>query len=221
MRRPAALRRAFALATVLAAGGATAAPLSQQEIVAACSEAEGPAHCGRLIEQVQVKRLPNLVVRDGRTLVVRLYPAGEIRLQDRETVRGGTSYALFDYINELNAVVLWVTQDDDVGFLVVQRGSGRQTTLPAAPVVSPDRSRIATADFCSSGCENAVSLWRVGRDDIRRESSWKPAEAWSDASVRWKDADTLLIEYLRAGEDTPRELARRVGDASWVRAPLR
>jgi hypothetical protein len=35
-----------------------ATPLTQQEIVSLCGNAGDAAHCGRLIEEVQLKRLP-------------------------------------------------------------------------------------------------------------------------------------------------------------------
>ena len=36
-----------------------------------CAQADGPAHCGRLVEADQLKALPNLAMRDGDTLKVR------------------------------------------------------------------------------------------------------------------------------------------------------
>jgi hypothetical protein len=168
-----------------------------------------------------LKRLPNLARREGDTLIVRLYPNGEARFHDRDTLSGGTSYALFDYLNALNAVVLWTTHDDATAFLLVQRTSGRQTPLPAQPAVSPDRARLATADFCEERCENLLVVWAIDRDGIRRDLAWKPTERWSDATAQWKDAETLSIEYTREGESSSRKLDRRLGDAGWMRAAPR
>jgi hypothetical protein len=91
--------------------------------------------------------------------------------------------------------------------------------LPADPKLSPDRARLVTADFCERRCTNELALWRVTRDGVRRESSWRPREAWSDAVATWKDADTIVIEYSVAGAPTRSRLARRLADADWVRAP--
>jgi hypothetical protein len=211
--------RPLVLATALAAlvSAVHAAPLSHEEVTKLCSEAEGLAHCGRLVEARQLKRLPGLANRDGATLRVQLYPAGSVTFTDVDTLSGGSSFALWDAISEINAAVLFVTKDDEAGFLLLQRATGRQTPLPAEPALAPDRQRLATADFCESRCENRLAVWRVSRDGVSREAEWKPAESWSDASVRWKNADTLIVEYTPAGASASTTLERRLTDAGWVR----
>jgi hypothetical protein len=196
---------------------AHAATLSPAEITKLCGEAEGPAHCGRLVETEQLKRLPSLAVREGNTLKLSLFPSGSVQFSDVDSPSGGTSYALWDYISEVNAAVLWTTRDDDIGFLVVQRATGRQTPLPAEPILAPDRQRFATADFCPTRCENVLAVWRVTRDGIRRELEWKAPERWSDAAVRWKDADTLVVEFTRDDTGESRTLERKLADPGWSR----
>ena len=61
-----------------------ATPLTQLEIVSLCGNAEDAAHCGRLIEEVQLKRLPNLARRDGAQLLVSLYPSGSATFTDSD-----------------------------------------------------------------------------------------------------------------------------------------
>jgi hypothetical protein len=207
--------RCAALAFLLASG--TAHALNTEEVAALCKEADGVVHCGRLIEAVQLKRLPNLARRDGDTLFVRLYPTGEAELRDVSTLSGGTTFALFDYVNEFNAVVLWTTTDNDVGFALLQRASGKQTALPAQPVPAPSGGRFATADFCEARCENQLVVWQVARDGARRELTWKPPLAWADAEVRWKDPDTVIVEYTAKGSTTSAKLERRLSDPSWTR----
>jgi hypothetical protein len=209
--------RGLALAAALAVPCALAVPPTQEEITTLCTNADGAAHCGRLVEEQQMKRLPNLARRDGNTLFVRLYPTGEARFQDVDTLSGGTSYALFDFVNEFNAAVLWVTQDDTLGFLLVLRATGQQTPLPAVPVPSPDRTRFATADFCAKNCENALVVWKVDRAGARRELAWRPAEPWADASVQWLGPETLVIEYTRPGDTNARKLERKLADSGWTR----
>lgn len=207
---------AAALAALVAVP-AQPVPLPADEIAKLCHDAEGPAHCMRLVEAQQLKRLPGLATREGNVLRVRMFPTGAVTFEDVDTLSGGTSYALWDYISELNAVVLWTMRDDDTGFLLLQRASGRRTPLPADPVLSPDRRRFATADFCATRCENVLAVWRASRDGVQREAEWRPAEAWSDAGVRWKDADTLVVDYTPAGATASRTLERRLGEPGWIR----
>lgn len=208
---------AVAVIAAAASGFAPAAPLSGDEITRLCMEAEGPAHCARKIEAEQMKRLPGVASRDGDVLKVALYPKGTATFADVDTISGGTAFALWDYLSELNATVLWVMRDDDAGFLIVQRATNRQTPLPAEPVVSPDRKRIVTADFCTTRCENLLTVWTVTRDGIARDVQWAPKERWSDAGVRWKGPETLVVEYTPEGADTPRTLERKLADPGWTR----
>src|SRR5262249_43601281 len=135
------------LALALASSATLAAPLSAEELATACRGAEGPAHCARRVEELQLKRLPNLAIRDGDVLKVSLYPSGTVDFTDTTTLHGGRTYALWDFLSEINAVVLFATNDGNASFVLLQRSTGRRQELPAEPKLSPDRARIATADF--------------------------------------------------------------------------
>ena len=211
------VRGALAAAALAAAPG-YAVPPSPEDIARICANAEGSTHCGRLVEEVQLKRLPNLAVRDGPTLRVSLYPSGTATLGDTEALNGGRSYSLWDYISELNAVVLYTTDGDDVSFTVLQRATGRKTELPSDPKVSPDRAYIVTADFCAKRCVNELAVWRVTREGIVKAWTWRPRDAWTDASASWKSGQTIVVEYTAAGTQTNSTIERRLDDPSWVRA---
>jgi hypothetical protein len=212
-----AARGALAVAVALSAV-AHAVPLTPDELAAICAQAEDSPHCGRLIEATQLKRLPNLAVRDGATLRVSLFPSGTATFADTDALNGGRSHSLWDYLSEINSVVLYTTDGDDVTFTLLQRATGRKTELPADPKASPDRARLVTADFCAKRCVNELAVWRVTRDGVRKEASWKPPEAWTDAVAAWKDADTLTIEYTVAGAQARSRLDRRLADPTWIRA---
>ncbi len=197
------------------APGAT--PLTPEELATVCAQTEGSAHCARKVEAVQLKRLPNLATRDGAMLTVLLYPSGTATFADTEALNGGRSYSLWDYINELNTVVLFTTDGANVTFTLLQRTNGRKIELPAEPKVSPDRARLVTADFCASSCVNELAVWRVTRDGVRKEYSWKPKEAWADAGASWKDADTIVVEYTREGASSSATIERKLTDPGWLR----
>jgi len=209
--------RAMVALTVLALDSlAVAASLTPAQVTELCKEAEDQAHCGRLVEEVQLKRLPGLAQRTGDDLKVTLFPSGATTFRDEVSISGAKSFALWDYFDRINAVVLYTTDGDHSGFVLMQRANGRQYRLPAEPVLSPDRQRIVTADFCAEGCDGEVALWRITRDDMRKELAWKPQPPWSDATARWKDADTLTFEFTLPGEDKPRSQERRLSDPAWV-----
>lgn len=208
-----------AAALLLLPVASTAAPLSTEEIERLCANADGPVDCGRKVEAVQLARLPRLATREGDTLKVSLYPSGTAPFADVEATTGGRYYALWDFLDPINAVVIFTLDGDDSRFTVLQRATGRKTELPAEPKLSPDRQRLVTADFCKERCVNELAVWRVGRDGIRKELAWKPAEAWADAGASWKDADTLVVEYTLAGEATSKTLDRKLDQSGWQRLP--
>ena len=210
-----------ALAALALAPIARAAPLPAADIAALCANAEDQAHCGRLVEAKQMRRLPKIAERDGDQLRVWLEPVGSTVFRDRIDIIGAKSYALWDYLPSLDTVVLFATDGDRTTFLLVQRRGGEEYRIPSEPVLAPDGRRFVTADFCAQDCENQVSIWRIGPREVRREATWAPAAAWTDVSVSWKGADTIALEYSLATEPRARTLERRLADPSWKKAPAR
>jgi hypothetical protein len=196
---------------------AHAAPLTRAEIEATCIGAEDAADCGRLIEALQLPRLPGLARRNGNALIVSLFPSGSTAFSDSDDPVNGRSYSLWDYLDGINSVVLYVTVGDNASFALLQRATGRLVDLPAEPRLSPDRQRFAVADVCVQHCGNEIAVWRVTRDGFRKELRWAPAAAWSDADATWRDADTLTIEFNVDPAGAPSTIARKLTDPTWTR----
>lgn len=218
MRALLAATWAVALATSVSV---RAAPVTPARITELCAQAEGPAHCGRLIEADQLKALPNLAIRDGATLKVLLYPTGSRDFVDVDTLHGSKTWSLWDYWSPVNVVVLFTTDIDRIGYATLQRPTGQVTVLPAEPLLSPDRQHAAVADFCPTDCDNEITVWRVGRDGIGKELSWKPDAAWSDVTTQWKGDNTVVVEFKAKGDDKPRTVERRLTDPEWQRYAAR
>lgn len=212
------MRRGWVIAGLgLIAAAAGADPVSRERMTQLCSNVEGPAHCARIIEAEQLKVLPDLAKRDGDTLTVRLFPSGTRSIVDSLAANNERSYALWDYWSPINAVVLFVASGDDVSFAVLQRANGQLTSLPAEPMLAPDRQRIAVADFCSDKCTNEVTVWRVARDGVAKEMTFKPPADWRDVTVAWKDADTLVLQYDPAGGGDRKSVDRKLAAGDWKR----
>jgi len=194
---------------------AHAAPLPRAELVALCAEAEDQAHCGRLVEARQLRALSRIVERNGDELRVLLSPFGLSVFHDTVNVNGARTYAVWDYLENQETLVLFTTVGDRTAFLLVQRHTGEEYRVPSEPVMAPDDRRFATADFCARECDNEVAVWRIDRDHVRKEAAWTPPAAWSDVSVMWRGPDAIALEYSLPGETRPRTLERRLDDASW------
>jgi len=201
----------------LIASTAHTEPITRERMMELCANVEGPAHCARIVEAEQLKTLPDLAKREGDTLTVRLFPSGTRLLVDTLATNNERSYALWDYWSPVNAVVLFVASGEDVSYAVLQRATGQLTALPAEPLLAPDRQRIAIADFCSRNCTNEVSVWRIGRDGVRKELSYKPPADWTDVTAAWKDADTLTVQYDPARGGERKSVDRKLAAGDWKR----
>jgi hypothetical protein len=211
--------RSCALAAALSwiSLAASALPLTQQEVVGLCGNAEDAAHCGRLIEEVQLKRLPNLARRNGAALSVSLFPSGIATFNDSDDPVNGRSYSLWDFLDPINAAVLYSTAGESTSFILLRRTTNRRFELPSEPQLSPDRQHIVTVDICPSNCTNEIAVWRLSPESLRRELVWTPPESWSNVAARWKDADTLGIEYTPRGADKAATVERKLADPVWKR----
>ena len=211
------LRRcaACALAALLLPAFVHAAPIARTELVALCAEAEDQAQCGRLVEARQLRAVSRFVERNGDELRVQLSPFGLSVFHDTVNAMGATTYAVWDYLESLDTLVLFTTRGERTGFLLVQRRGGEEYRVASEPVPAPDERHFATADFCERDCDNEVALWRIGRDGIRKEATWRPPATWTDVSVGWRGANAIVLEYTLPNESQPRTLERRLDDPSW------
>ena len=218
VRRMRALRAVLARAAatlVMASVAASAAPPTPADIATLCAAAEDQSHCGRLVEAWQMARLPGLASRNGDELRVALYPSGTATFRDEVRIAGAQTFALWDALDRINGVLLFTTDGDRSGYLLLLRGNGRQVRLPAEPALSPDRQFLVTADFCASGCDNEVALWRVSREDVRKDRVLRPEGAWSDVIATWQGSERIAVEFQRPGSDAVQRLELTLGDPRW------
>jgi hypothetical protein len=206
-----------ALGALLAPALCVAAPLTPAELTKLCSNAEDQAHCGRLVEARQLPKLKMVATREGDELRIELLPAGLATFRDAVNIVGARTYAVWDYIEDLQAVVLFATNGDRSEFWIVERRGGGEFRVPSEPVLAPGHKRFATADFCADGCDNEVAVWRIDGAGVHKELAWKPSQTWVDAGVAWKGPEALSVEYTVAKESSPRTLERRLNDATWNR----
>ena len=190
-------------APLAAPDAACGAQLSDAEIGEICAQAEDAAHCGRLVEGAQLKRLPNLARREGNALMISLFPSGVATFTDSDDPVDGRSYSLWDYLNGINAVLVYATAGDKASFTLLTRSNNRRYELPTEPQLSPDRQRLATVDVCQT-------------QGLRKELVWN-ASGWADATAKWKDPETLAIEYSVDGATAAATVERKLSDPSWKR----
>jgi hypothetical protein len=210
-------RAAFVVAAIAVPAFCFGAPPTPAELTKLCTSAEDQAHCGRLVEARRLPALKKVVTREGDELRIALVPVGLTVFRDAVNIVGARTYAVWDYVEDLDAVVLFATDGDRTEFWIVQRRGGGEFRVPSEPVLGPGHKRFATADFCADTCSNELAVWRIDDGGVRKELTWKPAEPWSDAGVAWKGAETLTVEYTSGRDSASRTLERRLNDATWTR----
>ena len=196
---------------------AQAAPIARADLIALCKDAEDQAQCGRLVEARQLKALSRIAERNGDELRVQLAPAGLTVFHDTINVSGARTYAVWDYLEDLDTLVLFTTNGDRSGFMLVQRHGGGEYGIPAEPVFSPDRARFVTVDVCPRDCDDEIAVWRVGPESVAKEAVWRPPADWTDASATWRGDGRIAIEYQSAGDSASHTVERRLADPSWQR----
>jgi hypothetical protein len=210
---------------------AVAAPPSQLTILRACADADTPAQCEKVIEAEQIRQFPAIASRQGGTLRLKSKDGPAVELRDQGTPgtderAGFRLHAFWDYWFLRNAAVVSVSAHAGDHYLLVDLTRGTQTKVAAEPMLAPDGNRFVVVDLCDTQCGNAIELWRFDRDRIVRERTFRPAEKWFDADVKWKDDTSLEIEYsVRApgqtsGEGEPvlvraRPQLLRLSDRAW------
>ncbi|HXR57002.1 MAG TPA: hypothetical protein VN858_09375 [Casimicrobiaceae bacterium] len=194
---------------------AHATPIPREQLVSLCADAEDQAQCGRLVEKRQLRAVARFVERDGDELRVQLSPFGLSVFHDSVNPTGATTYAVWDYLQNLDTLVLFTTRGERTGFLLVERRGGEETRVPSEPIVAPDERHFVTADFCERTCDNEVALWRVARDGIHKEATWTPPAAWSDVSATWHGANAIALEYTAGDESQRQTVERHLDDRSW------
>jgi hypothetical protein len=214
---------ALALAAI-APAAVIAAPPSQQAIIKACAEAGSAAQCERLLEAEQMKQFPAIAAREGRVLrlktragtaSIELRDAGD---PDDETGAEYRAHAFWDYWPQKRSAVVSVTTQAGDYYLVVDLDRGKETRVPAEPLLAPDGQHFLVADLCEKQCANLIQIWRIDRDRLVWERTFKPAEKWYEADVAWRDAATLAIEHSVAA---PRRRLAEPGELVLVRAKPR
>ena len=202
-----------------------AAPLANAEIEQLCAQAEDAGHCGRLVEEAQLKRLPNLARREGNALLVSLYPAGTATFTDSDDPVRGRSYSLWDYLDSINAVLLYTTAGDKTTFTLLQRTNNQRYELPTEPQVSPD-PQSGDRRYLRVALHQRNRSVASDRDSIRKELAWSPDADWTDAAAKWKSrrrsssstASATIPPRRRssAGSATPRGSGCRLRPDPWI-----
>lgn len=196
----------------------TIEPPSAKQMAEICAGTDDLRECGRRIETQQLKRANNLVVRQGRLLTITQNPVGAVHFLDVGQAEGGESFSLFAFHAIADAVTLYHTKADKLGFMVVMRKTGAGSALPSEPVFQSGGQDFLTVDVCARECEQRVTWWRTSGDGVRRHAEFFVPSTWTEASAAWTPSGGIWIEYVAEdGGATPkRQTELTTSDKRWL-----
>ena len=211
--------------TALAQTHVTVAAPTQEQFAKLCANTGDAAECGKKIEAQQIGKASTIVKRAGNLLAVTVPGEPPFIFEDKQG-EAGPNLSFFAYHAASDAVVLYRAQADKLDFIVVQRGASAignsgngavtasTTELPNEPFFNSDGRYFVTADFCTDGCENRVSVWRFERRGPARERVFSPRSPWTDAGVSWGAPRRLIVDYTEGGKNASLNL--ELSDPRWT-----
>lgn len=141
--------------------------------------------------------------RHGDTLMLQLKGRGRATLVNDTT--SADQWTLYTFDQHLAGVPYYgvhVSYFEGSAYLIVHDSTGRRTQLDAAPVVSPDRTRLATASMDLEAAFDPTRLFVgiIDGDSLRTEFEVAPTN-WGPDSLRWIAPDTVQFTQHWATTD--------------------
>lgn len=193
----------------------TVYPPSLQQMAELCKGTEDLRECGRKVEEVQRKGLGEIVARNGTLLSIKLNESGAVHFLDVGGAEGGEAFSLFAYHAIADAVTLYHSKQDKLGFMVVLRNGGAGSAVPNEPIFSSTGNEFLTVDVCKKDCEQRVTLWRIRGDTVRRHAEYIVASQVADAAAAFTPRGSVWIELTNV-DDKKQRIELDGNDARWV-----
>jgi hypothetical protein len=197
----------------------TIAPPTPAQMSAICKGTDDLRECGKRVEADQIAKAKDIVVRRGKVLTISQNPSGALHFLDEGGAEAGESFSFFSYHAIADAVTLYHTKSDKLGFMVVLRKSGEGSAIPNEPIFHSSGEEFVTVDVCDNDCERRITRWKTTGQVVRRVAEFVVPSDWKDATAAWTPTRGLWVEYeTREGKKTI-ELA--ANDRRWIEASLR
>jgi hypothetical protein len=196
----------------------TVYPPTPGQMAELCKGTEDLRECGRKVEQAQLKGLDEVATRNGKLLSIKLNESGAAHFLDVGAAEGGEAFSFFAYHAIADAVTLYHSRQDKLGFMVVLRNGGAGSAVPNEPIFSSSGGEFLTVDVCKKECEQRVTLWRVRGDVIRRHAEWIVPSQFSDAQAAFTPSGSVWVE-LTGADDKKQRIDLTANDKRWIFAP--
>lgn len=116
------------------------------------------------------------------------------------------SYTFLKDMPEINQWLLMATYYEAYGYMLIDKTSGDSTVLYGMPVVSPDKKHILTfnQDLEANFTFNGFQLFEM-QHAAPILIGTKELYTWGPDQVKWKDANTLLVQQAKSALTEPEQ----------------
>jgi hypothetical protein len=189
-------------------------PPSPTAMAEICKGTDDLRECGKRIESQQLKLTAGVAERNGRILSILQNPSGKVHFLDEGGAEGGESFSFFGFHAIADAVTLYHTRADKLGFMVVSRRTGAGSVVPNEPIFHSSGEQFVTVDVCRKDCEQRITWWKLGDDGIRRHAEFVVPSSWNDATAAWSPSGSVWVEFVEGENKRNIELA--TNDKRWT-----
>ncbi len=179
--------------------------VSLSVIVCAAAPATG-ATAQSTAEQEVLHAAAPLASRHGAMLTLKI--AGNKRVQLRSVDRCDDGpddcliYELLGLSPDRRFFIVEMRAYESVTRVWIARASGKRVEVYAETHVSPDGTRIVTANPSEYGSTNGVFLWDVAERGLTERFRFEPEEYALYSFVRWKNRDSVDLKRVEHADAT-------------------
>lgn len=156
--------------------------------------------CARFIEHALIKKHPEMLKRDSRSLSVKLMNGQvkrvvDVNTDDSEKVR---NFSAVDYFPDVHVIVLEAQLYEGTEYELLALRSGRKTVVTGKPVLSPNRKRFAVhmIDYGAAYEPNMLGVYRITPTGFEAEY-WEKFKGWGPADVKWENDELISFKEFR------------------------
>jgi hypothetical protein len=184
--------------------------------------------CAEVIEQHQLQRYPEVVVRDSARLRIRMLSGDWLVLVDSTEESAASVHHYYrEYSESIQYHVVSLIFWEGGGYLVINAHTGEQTYLPGPPVVSPDATRFAvtSVDLDAEYDPTTVQIWRLAAegpelewrfDPLDVQKRYPPYSTWGLTDATWVSPTELQLRRIDFGGELGKVVRVHLTEDGWV-----
>jgi hypothetical protein len=146
-----------------------------------------------------LQELAPLASRDGKTLSLTLLTTAQVKLQSADSCAAPGNcriYRLQGLSPDRQFFDVALQRYEAATRFWIARASGKQYDVHAEPHVSPDQTRIVTANAADFGSLNGVFLWEIRGGELIEQFRLEPTEYALYRFVRWSSPHAVELSKL-------------------------